>query len=135
MPTKASFFMWTTTLGRTLTTDNLWKHRVVVLDWCCMCKKDGEYIDHLLLRCHVAKELWNMVFSLFGVHWVMPCHVVDLLASWSYECSRCKSLVIWSVIPHCIMRGIWQERNAHNFEGCERSTRDMKLLVFLLLIF
>ena len=46
-----------------------------------MCKKDGESIDHLLLHCHVARELWNMVFNLFGVHWVMPCDVVDLLAS------------------------------------------------------
>ena len=61
--------------------DDLWKCRVVVLDWCCMCKKDGESIDHLLLHCHVARELWNMVFNLFGVHWVMPCDVVDLLAS------------------------------------------------------
>ena len=31
------------------------------------------------------------------------------------------------MIPHCIMWGIWQERNACNFEGCERSTHDMKL--------
>ena len=108
-------------------TDNLQKRIVVVLDWCCMCKKDGESIDHLLLHCHVARELWNMVFSLFGVHWVMPCHVVDLLASWLYKCSRRKSLVIWSMTPHCIMWGIWRERNARTFEGCERSTHDMKL--------
>ena len=40
-----------------------------------------------------------MVFSLFGVHWVMLCHAVDLLASWLYKCSRRKSLVIWSMIP------------------------------------
>ena len=60
-----------------------------------------------------------MVFSLFGVHWVMPCHVVDLLASWSYKCSRRKSLVIWGMIPHCIMWGVWRERNARTFEGCE----------------
>ena len=80
-------------------TDNLRKRIVVVLDWCCMCKKDEDSIDHLLLHCHVARELWNMVFSLFGVHWVMLCHAVDLLASWLYKCSRRKSLVIWSMIP------------------------------------
>ena len=119
VPTKVSFFMWTAALGCLLTMDNLQKSEVVVLDLCCMCKKDGESIDHLFLHCHVAWELWNMVFSLFGVHWVMPCHVVDLLASWSYKCSRRKSLVIWSMIPHCIMWGVWRERNARTFEGCE----------------
>ena len=35
-------------------TDNLQKHIVVVLDLCCMCKKDGESIEHLFLHCHVA---------------------------------------------------------------------------------
>ena len=40
--TKVSFFLWTATLGRTLTTDNLRRGRVVVIDWWCMCKKDRE---------------------------------------------------------------------------------------------
>ena len=97
-----------------------------MLDWYCMCKKDGESIDHLLLHCHVARELQNIVFSLFVVHWVMPCHVVDLLASWSY---KYKSLVIWSMIPHCIMWSIWQGRNARTFEGCERSIHDTKFFL------
>ena len=41
-----------------------------------MCKKDVEKIDHLMLHCHVVKELRNIVFSLFGVHWVIPCSVM-----------------------------------------------------------
>ena len=38
-----------------------------------MCKKSGESIDHLLLHCGVALEVWNMVCLLFGVMW--GCHV------------------------------------------------------------
>jgi hypothetical protein len=37
-----------------------------------MCKKNGESVDHLLLHCEVAAWLWNYVFTLFGVEWVMP---------------------------------------------------------------
>ena len=103
------------------------KCKEVVLDWYCMCKKDGESINHFMLHYHVGRELWDMVFSLFGIHWVMPLQVVDLLASWLYKCSRHKSMVIWSTIPHRLMWGIWQKRNGHTFEGCERSTHDMKL--------
>jgi hypothetical protein len=27
--------------------DNLRKRNIVVVEWCCMCKKSGESIDHL----------------------------------------------------------------------------------------
>ena len=43
-PSKVSFFLWTAVLGKVLTTDNLCKRRLIVLDWCCMCKRDGETI-------------------------------------------------------------------------------------------
>lgn len=38
-------------MGQILTIDNLRKQRVLVVDWCCMCKQSGESIDHLLLHC------------------------------------------------------------------------------------
>ena len=57
------------TFGRILTNDNLWKRQLFVIDWCCMCKRD-------------ARELWSTVFSLFGVAWVMPSGVMELLAYW-----------------------------------------------------
>lgn len=28
------------------------------MDWCCMCKQDEEYVDHLLLLCCMARELF-----------------------------------------------------------------------------
>ena len=72
-----------------------------------MCKEDGESINHLFLHCKVANELWKLVFSMFAIWWVMPCHVVDLLACWSGYTCRTRSAAIWGVIPHCIMWVIW----------------------------
>ena len=43
-----------------------------------MCKRNGESIDHLLSHCPLAFDLWSMVFTLFGIHWVMPKTVVEL---------------------------------------------------------
>jgi hypothetical protein len=80
---KVNFFIWTPSLGKVLTIDNLRKRQLVLLDWCCMCKEDGESIDHLFLHCNAANELWQLVFSKFGIWWVMPYHVVDLLAYWT----------------------------------------------------
>ena len=88
MPTKVRFFVWTAALGRILTIDNLWRCQIVVINWCCMCKRAGETSNHSFLHCSVARNMWNMVFSLFGVYWVMLRGVVELLASWSGKFSR-----------------------------------------------
>ena len=45
-----------------------------------MCKCYEESVNHLLLHCPVAIELWAMVLGLFGVYWVMPKIVVDLFS-------------------------------------------------------
>jgi hypothetical protein len=47
-----------------------------------MCKKSGEFIDHFLIHCVVAKELWSSILNLFGVDWVMPRSVRDLMVCW-----------------------------------------------------
>jgi hypothetical protein len=82
-PLKLAFFTWTASLGKILTLDNLRKCHIIVIDWCCMCKKSGKLLDHLFLHCDVARELWIMVFQMFGIEWVMPKRVVDLLACWN----------------------------------------------------
>ena len=78
VPPRVAFFSWSASLDKILTTDNLRKQRVLVLDWCYMCKKCGESVDHLLLHCPIACELWSLVFCLFGIHWVMPQKVIEL---------------------------------------------------------
>ena len=61
---ELAFFMWTTFLGKILTLDNLRKHHIIVINWCCMCKKSGETPDHLF---HHSDQLeqWIMVFQMF----------------------------------------------------------------------
>jgi hypothetical protein len=66
---------------------------------------------------------------LFGVHWVMPKRVVDLLASWQGSFRRHKHGGIWKYVPHCLLWCIWRERNARSFEGCESSVVDLKLRI------
>lgn len=53
---------------------------MVVIKRCCMCNKNKETLDHHLLHCNAADVSLNMVFGLFGIDWIMPFRVVDLLA-------------------------------------------------------
>ena len=81
-PLRVAFFVWTVALGKILIIDNLRKIKVRIIDWCYMCKCNGESIDYLLLHCLIASDLWSMILVLFGVSWVMPKSVVELLACW-----------------------------------------------------
>ena len=81
------------------------------ISWCCLCKENGETVDHLLLHCPFLREVWDMVFALFGVHWVMPWRVIDLIAFWQGHFGRHRLSAIWKCIPICLMWCIWRERN------------------------
>jgi hypothetical protein len=41
------------------------------VDWCCMCKRSSEKLDHLLLHCPTTAELWAFVFVMFRIRWVL----------------------------------------------------------------
>ena len=43
---------------------------------------------YFLLHCPIAYELWSMFFCLFGIHWVMPYKVSEVLASWQGKFGR-----------------------------------------------
>ena len=60
VPSKVAFFVWIAVLGTILTIDNLRKKKVLILDWFCMCKSNGESVDHLLLHCPIVLScgLW-----------------------------------------------------------------------------
>jgi hypothetical protein len=115
VPPRVTFFIWTVTLGKILTADNLRRRNVILFSWCCMCKVDGETIDHMFIHCKVVRELWDTVLNLFGMNWVMPRRVVDLLTCWQGELGRHRHIEIWKAVPHCLMWCLWKERNAHIF--------------------
>jgi len=76
-PSRSAFFSWSAALGKILTVDNLRKRSIIIVDRCCLCKRDGKTVDHLLLYCDVVSTLCTHVFTLFGMSWVMPKRVID----------------------------------------------------------
>jgi hypothetical protein len=86
-------------------------------------------VKHLFLHCSMPWELWDTVFSLFGIHQVMPRRVVDLFA-WQGRLGQYWNCEIWRAIPRFWMWCLWRERNARTFEGCEQTILDLKLNLF-----
>ena len=66
-PWQVSFFDWIVYWGKILAYKNLIKRGYTLVGWCCMCRCNGEMVDHLLLHCSIAFELWNFAFRSFGI--------------------------------------------------------------------
>lgn len=75
----------------------------MVIEWCCMCKKSGESIEHLLLHCEVARDLWGYILTLFGVEWVTPRRVMELLTSWGALFGYGSNKEVRRLVLLCIM--------------------------------
>ena len=99
IPPRVSFFKWTAAFGKILTLDRLWDKEVPVMDWCYMCKRSRESVNHLLLHCPIAFELRSMVWALFGVLWVMPQSVTDLFSAWHGPFGRHQNIYLWRAAP------------------------------------
>jgi hypothetical protein len=130
VPPCVAFFSWIASLGKALTIDNLRKRGLILQNWCCLCKSNGESVDHLFLHCPMASDLWWMVFSMFGVQWVMPRTIMDLFSCWMGLPGRHDTVLVWKMILHCLIWCLWHERNARNFEDSERHIHELKLFFF-----
>ena len=117
-PRHVSFFVWTVVWDRIFTGDNLRGRGLDFVDWCIMCRRNGETVDHLLLHCGKAYWLWSLVFRSFGFSWVLPRSVADTLFGWwNWPGKHLSS--IWNLAPLCLMWCLWRERNRRTFEDKE----------------
>jgi hypothetical protein len=71
------------------------------------------------LHCDVARVVWSFFYGLFGVEWVMPRSVLDLLSAWGTLLGRGPVHRVWKQVPLCVLWGLWRERNSRLFEDVE----------------
>jgi hypothetical protein len=98
-PPRIAFFLWVVALGRILMVDNLKRWGFQLVNRCCLCKKDEETINHLLIHCESTVDIWHLVFNIFGVSWVMPSNILQFLQCWRLQGRGHPKEAIWKVIP------------------------------------
>ena len=75
-------FMHGRRLGeRFLNLDKLQKRGWQLPNICYLCGCAEESVHHILLHCSMASSLWEIIFSLVGVHWVLPKTMKETLIS------------------------------------------------------
>ena len=93
---------------------------------CFLCCEEEESIDHILIQCFRARVLWELLFALFGVTWVLPFLVKDTLSGWCGFNLGKKRRKVWKAAPLCIFWAVWKERNMIAFDNKELSIHRLK---------
>ena len=95
---------------------------------CILCKEYEESVDHILIHCDKTRELWTVVLSSFGVVWVFPNSVRNLLLEWKIKGLEKKRSVVWKMASICLFWCIWGERNRRVFQEEEKLDTSLKNL-------
>jgi hypothetical protein len=77
----------------------------------------------------IAKLLviyWVTILTLFGVEWVIPRIVPELLTSWGALFGYGPAKEVWRLVSMCLMWCIWRERNARQFEDVKTSMMELR---------
>ncbi|KAJ9691054.1 hypothetical protein PVL29_013294 [Vitis rotundifolia] len=126
VPTKVAFFAWEASWGKVLTLEQLQRRGFSMANRCFLCLSEVETVDHLLLHCGRTRTLWNLLFSLFGVSWILSRTVKETLLGWSGAFVGKRRKRAWQMAPLCIFWTVWKERNSITFGNEELSLHRLK---------
>ena len=106
--------------------DQLKKRGWSLLNRCFLCCAVEESIDHLLIHCTKARVLWELLFTFFGVLWVLHSSVKEILLRWHDTFVGKKRIKVWRAISLCLFWMVWKEINRIDFENEKLSIQRMK---------
>ena len=93
---------------------------------CFLCRIEEKSIHHLLFHCVKTRILWELLFALFGVSWVLPSLVRETLLGWHGSFVGKKNRKVWRAGPLCLFWTIWKARNRIAFDRDEFSIQSLK---------
>ncbi|RVW73236.1 LINE-1 reverse transcriptase-like [Vitis vinifera] len=124
---RVRFFGWEATWGKALTLDQLQKRGWALANGCYLCQRHEESIDHVLLHCEKARTLWALLFSMFGVQWVLLTTVKEMHLGWNGTFVGTKRKGVWRASPLCLFWTVWKARNKVAFEEEELSIQRLRM--------
>jgi hypothetical protein len=71
-PPRCKFFIWLVFHNRVWTADRLAKRNLPHPESCPLCDQEDETINHLLVGCVFARQVWSLVLHQFGLLHLAP---------------------------------------------------------------
>ena len=126
VPPKVGFFAWGASWDKVLTLDQLKKREWSLLNRCFLCCDAEETIDHFLIHCFKSKVLWDFLFILFSVLWILLLLVKEVHFGRHGSFVGKKRKRVWRASPMCLFWMVWKERNKIAFESDKFSIQRLK---------
>lgn len=73
-----------------------------MLSRCWMCTEGKKTVDHILIHRSLPRSLYNLMLYSFGVTWVMPKTVKEVLVNWRCRVRERGRRNVWVFVPHYI---------------------------------
>lgn len=102
VPPKIQIFMWMAVLERLSTRDNLWHKGFTLSSICLLCYHDAESINHLLIHCPFAWEIWCGASRMLGSTFVAPLNLTDLPLGWRNLALNEFVKRLWRIVPAAV---------------------------------
>ncbi|WVZ69533.1 hypothetical protein U9M48_018306 [Paspalum notatum var. saurae] len=131
-PLRCKFFIWLVFKKRLWTADRLAKRGLPHPAACPLCDKSDETIQHLLISCVFAREVWTAILSKLGLAFIAPQPGCTGFTCWWRQSVKrvgkdmrkgLNSLII------LVAWQIWKHRNSCVFEGTRPCVQSVVLAV------
>jgi hypothetical protein len=118
-PPKVKFFFWLALHDRIWTADRRMRHDLQDSAACALCDQDDETVDHLLVGCAYARELWYRLLRPGGWDPLVPAPGSSLAAWWMDSRSLLPANLRRSFDSVLLLVSwvLWKEHNAQVFDN------------------
>lgn len=132
-PTEVKCFSWLVVRKACLTNEALRKKGKIIHPWCSLCGKTGDEQSPIFTLPFHNPNL--VLLNISEVKWTMPGDTAYSLSCWIRRGASKRQKTWWNLIPHCIWRTVWKERNSRNFEDIPNSTQKLNKIALYLYFF
>lgn len=78
---------------------------------CPLCNVEIESPPHLLLHCRISWNVWSQIVEWWGLVWVCPYTVYELMCWWFSNKFKSVEKGCWEICFYAVLWSLWLQRN------------------------